>query len=556
MEAGAALVEALIDAGLDTAFTVPGESFLPVLEAMRRHRNRIQLVSVRQEGGGAFAAHAYGALSGRPAAIMVSRGPGAANASIGLHAALQDSVPMVLLIGHVRSHMRGREAFQEIDPASMFASMSKAVLQPERAEDVADAAREAVRLSLAGRPGPVVLVVPRDFGEIEVTAPPEKGVIKPQPVIAGLEEIAALAAAVQSAKRPLILAGELARSPEARVALEAFAEASGAPVLAAYRCQDVMANTHAAYAGHLEINPVAYQDQAFAEADLIVVAGSRLDGITSREEKLADNDGAMVLIHPDRAVQARFANSPAISKGRTLVADVTSTLSVAAGLLTDPPADRLTDLLTWREGLHDAFMRFSEPGGFQVHGAVDLAQVIAEAAAALPDDAVVATDGGSYARWIHRYFRFRTGLTQGGTASGAMGAGVPGGIGAALAKPGAPIVVFCGDGGFMMSGQELSTAAREEIPIKVIVCDNDVHGSILKGQLDKYGEAAAYATRMGSPDFGQIARGYGVPAWRVEMTSQWDAAFRAALAHEGPALVHVICDARDIAPYGNGKDAV
>ena len=151
MEAGAALVEALIDAGLDTAFTVPGESFLPVLEAMRRHRNRIQLVSVRQEGGGAFAAHAYGALSGRPAAIMVSRGPGAANASIGLHAALQDSVPMVLLIGHVRSHMRGREAFQEIDPASMFASMSKAVLQPERAEDVADAAREALRLSLAGR---------------------------------------------------------------------------------------------------------------------------------------------------------------------------------------------------------------------------------------------------------------------------------------------------------------------------------------------------------------------------------------------------------------------
>ena len=547
MEAGAALVGALIDAGVDTAFTVPGESFLAVLEALRLNRNRVRLVSVRQEGGGTLAANAYGAIRGVPAAVFVSRGPGATNAAIGLHTAHQDSVPMVLFIGQVRSHMKGREAFQEIDPHSAFASMTKAVLEPESADEMAKMARMAVEISVSGRPGPVVVVMPRDFGEIDVAPAPEKGVIERADVTADTGVLEDVAKAMNAADRPVILAGELARRPAARDALRAFAEASGAPVICGYRCQDVMDNAHAGYAGHLEINPVAYQDKLVGDADFICVIGSRLDGITSREEGMITRDRNWAHIHPDPAVLARFSAS------QQVLGDVEPTLSSLTASLTSPTAARLA----WRDAAHDAFMAFSEPGSYPSHGEVDLAVVAAETRQMLPDNAVVLTDAGSSARWIHRFFRFREALTQGGTACGAMGAGVPGAIGAALAtNDGRPIVAFAGDGSFLMSGQELSTAARERLPIKVVVCDNNVHGSILKGQLDKYGQDHAFGTVMDSPDFGKLAEGYGAAAWTVKSTAEWRPAFAAALAHEGPALIHVHTDPRDIAPYGGEKDAV
>ena len=306
MEAGAALVGALIDAGVDTAFTVPGESFLAVLEALRLNRNRVRLISVRHEGGGAMAAHAYGQIRGMPAAVFVSRGPGATNASIGLHAAHQDSVPMVMFIGQIRSHMKGREAFQEIDPHSAYASMTKAVLEPSNPDQLAETARRAIEISVAGRPGPVVVVMPRDFGEATVSARPETGPVQRATVIADTESLEALSQALSEAERPLILAGELARQPAARAALRALAETLAAPLLCGYRCQDVLDNAHPCYAGHLEINPVAYQNQLVAEADFILVAGSRLDGITSREESLIGPGKNWAHLHPDPAVLARF----------------------------------------------------------------------------------------------------------------------------------------------------------------------------------------------------------------------------------------------------------
>ena len=546
MEAGAALVEALVDAGVDTAFTVPGESFLPALEALRHRRNRIRLVSVRHEAGGSFAAHGYGALTGRPAAVFVSRGPGATNAAIGLHAAHQDSVPMVLFIGQIRSYARGREAFQEIDATAVFGSMTKAVLEPASAAELPALARRAVEIALEGRPGPVVVTMPRDFGEVEVAAPAERGPVERTPVIAEAAAVDAFAAALAESRRPLIIAGELARLDAAREPLAAFAAALGAPVLAAYRCQDALDNGHPSYAGHLEINPVPYQAEAVAEADLLVVLGSRLDGITSREETLVKGK-RLAHIHPDPAVLERFAGEV------SLCADVAPTLAAVTERLAPPPADRIA----WRDALHGRYRAFSTPGNVNVHGEVDLSRVAAEIRRMLPEDAVLITDGGSFARWFHRYLRFSRPRTQGGSASGAMGCGVPGAIGAALAtNDGRPVVVFVGDGGFMMNGQELSTAVRDGIAIKVVVCDNDVHGSILKGQLDKYGAESAFATRMGSPDFAVIAEGYGAPSWTVRRTDEWRPAFAAALAHQGPALIRLLFDARDIAPYGNEKDAV
>ena len=547
MEAGAALVGALIDAGVDTAFTVPGESFLAVLEALRLNRNRVRLVSVRQEGGGTLAANAYGAIRGVPAAVFVSRGPGATNASIGLHTAYQDSVPMVMFMGQVRSHMKGREAFQEIDPHSAFASMTKAVLEPSSADEMARIARLAVEISVSGRPGPVVVVMPRDFGEVDVAPAPEQGVVERAEVTADPAALAALTKALNMAERPLILAGELARQPRARDALLGFVEALGAPLICGYRCQDVLDNTHAGYAGHLEINPVAYQDQLVADADFICVVGSRLDGITSREEGLIPADHDWAHIHPDPAVLARFEAS------HPVLGDIAPSLADIIASLTSPSAPRLA----WRDAAHEAFMGFSKVGSYPVHGEVDMSVVAAETREMLPDNAVVLTDAGSSARWIHRFFHFRGAVTQGGSACGAMGAGVPGAIGAALAtNDGRPIVAFAGDGSFLMSGQELSTAARERLPVKIVVCDNNVHGSILKGQLDKYGQDHAFGTVMDSPDFAKLAEGYGAAAWTVKTTAEWRGAFTAALAHDGPALIHLFMDPRDIAPYGAEKDAV
>tara|TARA_E500000178_G_scaffold321617_1_gene345652 strand:- start:338 stop:1978 length:1641 start_codon:yes stop_codon:yes gene_type:complete len=546
MDAGTALVECLIDCGLDTGFTVPGESFLPVLEALRQRRERFRLVSMRHEGGCTFAALGYSARAGKPALVMVSRGPGATNASIGIHAAHQDSQPMVMVIGHVRRHMRGREAFQEIDPVSMFASISKAVLMPETPADVSAMARQAVQLSMAGRPGPVILVLPRDLCEAEAEMPSLDGPEIPTPAAAPAADITALLGRFAAAKKPLIIAGELARRADIREPLADLARRLGAPVIAAYRCQDVLDNTDPAYAGHLEINPVSYQNRLLADADLVVALGSRLDGITSREETLLGDDiSRLVHIYPDSDVLQRFESSLAVACD--VLPAVTALL--AAGLRAE--AD-----LTWQNTAHAAFLEFSAAGNVAVAGTSDLAKIAAATRQTLPPEALVLTDGGSFARWIHRYFHYAAPLTQGGSASGAMGASVPGAIGAALAAADHPVVAFAGDGGFMMNGQELSTAVREGIKFVIIVCDNQVHGSILSGQSAKYGADKLYATEMGGPDFVGLAEAYGARGWRVDATADFPAVLTAALMAHEPALIHVTCDAADIVPYGPGKDAV
>ena len=547
MEAGAALVNTIINAGIDTAFTVPGESFLAVLEALRSNQNRIRLVSVRQEGGGSLAAHGYAQVKRKPAAVFVSRGPGATNASIGLHAAHQDSIPMVMFLGQVRSHMKGRESFQEIDPKTSFSSMSKAVLEPNSPQEMIKMTRQAIEISQSGRPGPVVVVMPRDFGEAEVDENIETKPYEREQVLSDQKPLNELIDGLNKSVKPILLVGELARGENVRDLLVKLSDKLEAPVISAYRCQDAVENHHPCYAGHLEINPVNYQDKLFRESDFIVVLGSRLDGITSREETLVKEDDKWAHIHPDNIVLQRFN------------ADI-SVQSDVVPLLTDI-MDRIEQKdnkdNVWRSEAHDDYLNFSTAGTYPVNGSVDLSYVAKTTRELLPSKSIVLTDGGSYARWIHRFFKFDAPLTQGGTASGAMGGGVPGAIGAYLASNDDRIIVaFVGDGGFMMSGQELSTAVREQIPIKIIVCDNNVHGSILKGQADKYGSENAFGTIMESPDFAQIGRAYGAKAWTVKTTEEWQPAFEEALSHDGPALIHLIFDAKDIAPYGNEKDAV
>jgi acetolactate synthase-1/2/3 large subunit len=546
VDGGRVVVESLIAHGVDVAFTVPGESFLNVIEALRLRRDAIRLVSTRHEGGAAFAAEAYGRLTGRPAAVFVSRGPGATNASIGVHTAMQGSTPLLLFIGHVRRRSKGREAFQEIDPQRMYAPVAKAVLEPEDAEEISAVIAKAMTLATAGRPGPVVVVLPRDLTESPVEAFTPVEPVTRAAVAADPHALAEASKLFAQAQYPLIIAGEMVSFEQAGEVLIDLAEASGAAVMSAYRQLDVFPNTHPAYAGHLEINRASFQRDAFNTCDLVLAVGTRLDGITTEDYTLLGPAHRLIHIHPDAQSVARSnADAP-------VVADVGVTLHELKKGLLPPAAERRN----WRDQLHRSYLDFSTPGTIAVHGAVDMAVVVSEVARALPEDSVVVTDGGSFARWVHRYYRFPRPRTYAGPVSGAMGYGVPGAMGAALARPRVPIVAFVGDGSFMMTGQELLTAVEANLPIKIIVCDNQAQGSILLAQWQQFGPGNDYATRTMSPDFVGLARAYGAEARRVIRTADFADQWRATLQHDGPALLHLITDQRDIAPYAAGKDAV
>ncbi len=539
MDGGQALVRTLIEHGVDTAFSVPGESYLPILRAIQNSGNAIKLITPRHESGVTFAAEAFGKLTGRPAAGLVSRGPGATNAAIGVHTASQDSTPLLLFVGHVPTSSKGREAFQEIDYHQMFGKIAKAVLEPESSAQIPEIVARAVTLTTAGRPGPVIVVMPKDIteGDAGDAAPPP---LRPR-ARAGMapDDVTAAAALINSAKRPIVIAGEMISIDDATPALIAFAEASGVAVSAAYRRQDAFPNEHPAYFGHLEINRVAFQEKAFAEADLIIAVGCRMDGISTQEFTIPRADQTFIHIFPDREVLARFSAEVASP------ADVVPALQALTEAVANPSPSRLE----WRDGLHSAFDTFARPGTIHIHGQVDLAACVAEMQSQVPDDAVVLCDSGTFARWVHRYYRFNAPHTQAGPMSGAMGYAVPGAVGAALAKPNAPAIAFVGDGGFLMSGQELVTAVQHRLKLVCILCDNGAWGSIMVSQQRRYGEEGVHGTRLQSPDFAKVAEGYGMPSFRVERTQDFAPALAKALAGDGPALLHLLLDDRDVSPF-------
>jgi len=539
MNGGTALVNTLIEWGVDTAFSVPGESYLPILQAIQSNANRIQLITPRHEQGVTFAAEAYGKLTGRPAAGFVSRGPGSTNASIGVHTAAQDSTPMVLFIGQVPTTTKGRQAFQEENYHQMFGTMAKAVLEPEDSNQVAGVTARALEIATSGRPGPVIVVMPKnitdgDAGAAEIPKPVRQ--VRTAPAGDGLTETLAM---IDAAERPLIVSGEMISIENCRSDLIAFAEASGAAVTAAYRRQDTFPNDHAAYAGHLEINRVAFQGRLFDEADLIISAGARLDGITSQEFGFRRPGQRLIHIFPDDQSVTNMAPDLAIRAhaGATLA-------SLTAGVA-KPTAERLA----WRDRFHDEYDRLARPGSLTIYGDVDLSAVVVEMQRQVRDDAIILTDSGTFARWVHRFYRFSEAHTQAGPMSGAMGYAAPAALGACVARPGSQVIAFAGDGGFLMSGQELVTAVQHKLPVKFILCDNGAWGSIMVSQQRRFGVEGVFGTTLQSPDFAAVARGYGVAAFSVEKTAEFGPAFAEALAVDGPALIHLKIDDRDVSPF-------
>lgn len=528
-----ALVERLVDAGVRRAYTVPGESFLPLLDACERDP-RLTLVSTRHESGAAFMADAEAKLTGRPVLVMATRAVGAANLAIGVHTAFQDSTPVIALLGQVGADKLGREAFQEVDLPAFYGGITKwsaTVHHPARLPEQLD---RAVRAATTGRPGPTMLALPEDVLAHEA---PEPGGWQPGIDSAsrpGLDAPTAdaIAGILAEARRPVVVAGGGAR--DARDGLVALAEAYALGVYAAFRRQDVFPNDHPAYLGHLTLGPPPETLETLRAADVVLVLGSRLSEVTTQGYTLPTAGQRVVQIDPEPA-SVGAVHRVAIGAVADVGAAVDALLARAPGV---PPARAGNDG-------HEAYLASSVPPA-PGEGPIHPAEVLGALARTFPRSTVLASDAGNFSVFGHRYWRFTEPHTQAAPTSGAMGYGVPAAVGAQLARPEADVVALVGDGGFLMTGQELETAVRHRLPITVVVFRNGTYGTIALHQGRRLGRTAG--VDIGEVDLAAVARGYGAAAWQVTDRADLDDALSQARACGRAALVDVVVDPDVLAP--------
>ncbi len=540
LNGGEVVVETMLSRGVEHVYFVAGGTYVTILEALSRHQNEIRAVPTRLEQSAVFAAEVSGAIQRKPACVFVSRAPGAANAALGVHTAMQASRPLVLFIANIPRAQKGREAFQEIDYLGMYGPIAKAVFDVASFNELADVTARALDLSVSGRPGPVVVALAKDILDGDTGTPV---IPKPAPpVMLGAEPAAVATAAtlIQDAGHPIILAGEIIAFEDAYTELQSLAAATGAGVITAYRQQDVFPNDHEAYFGQLTLNRLPYQKEAWEACDLVINMGCRLDSATSSDYTLIRDDQKMIMAYPDAAVFSQWQAD--VAMGANAKPAMTALTEALANFI--PPIERLA----WRDAIHAEEAAFAEPGEITVQGDVDLAQVITTFQRLVPDDAILSCDAGTFGRWLHRYYRCNAPVSSFGPVSGAMGYGVPGAIGAACADPNRPVFAWVGDGGFLMTGQEAATIVQEQLAVTIIVCDNAGWGSILVGQQKRF-ENWDFGTRLVSPDFAKLADGYGMAAFTVDKTADFELALQGAMDHSGPALIHLKLDLRDVSPY-------
>jgi acetolactate synthase I/II/III large subunit len=530
------LLDALCLHGVQRAFGVPGESYLDVLDAMYQTGGRIEFIVCRQEGGAAFMAEAHGKITGEPGVCFVTRGPGACNASIGLHTAFQDSTPMILFIGQVGTGVMEREGFQEIDYRRMFGPVSKWVAQIDRADRVEEFVSRAFHTAMSGRPGPVVLVLPEDMQ----SATAEKSAARryaPAYAHPGGGDIKTVREMLGLAERPVVVLGGSGWSHDACVDIGSFANAFDLPIATSFRRQDLFDNSDPHYVGDLSpgMNP-ALADR-IRQSDLVLAIGARMGELQTANYTLLDiprpkQRFIQVLPGPEELGRV-YQGDLLINSGMPQFAKAISGL---AGACHWSP---------WTRDARADFERWQKPQP-QV-GDLNLSEVMALVTARLPRDAIITNGAGNYAIWVHRFYRYSGLRTQLAPTSGAMGYGVPAAIAAKLADPARTVVCFAGDGCFMMNGQELATAARYRLKIIFIVVNNGIYGTIRMHQEREYPEHV-YGTTLENPDFPVLARAYGMHSEQVLRTDQFQDAIERALAAETSALIELKIDPEAITP--------
>ncbi|SAK56041.1 thiamine pyrophosphate protein [Caballeronia hypogeia] len=535
---GQILVDQLALHGVKHVFCVPGESFLAALDAL--HDAPIEVTVCRQEGGAAMMAEAHGKLTGRPGVCFVTRGPGATNASHGVHIAQQDSTPMILFVGQIERSARGRDAFQELDYRAVFGTMAKWATEIDDAQRIPEIVQRAFHVATSGRPGPVVIALPEDM-LVELADAHDARPFEPLVTHPGAHDMAALRSMLASATRPVALLGGSGWDAQAVSDFVRFAERFDLPVAVSFRRQMLFPADHPNFIGDLGLGPNPKLLQRFTDADLILLVGARLSEVASQ--------GYTLLRMPDPVQKLVHVHADAGELGRVyqpdlaIHASVTRFAEAAARLEPSAPA-AWTDIT--REA-RAAYEKWSDPQAIESPGALQMAHVVAWLQAQLPADAILCNGAGNYATWLHRFFRFRQFGTQLAPTSGSMGYGTPAAVAAKRLYPQRTVVAFAGDGCFLMNGQEFATAVQYDLPIIVVVVDNGMYGTIRMHQEKTYPGRVA-ATMLRNPDFAAYATAFGGYGERVESTAQFAPAFERALASGRPAILHCLIDPEAITP--------
>ncbi|HEU4853398.1 MAG TPA: thiamine pyrophosphate-binding protein [Telluria sp.] len=541
---GQILVDALKVHGVDTAFGVPGESYLDVLDAL--HDSGIKFIINRQEGGAAFMAEAYGKMTGTPGICFVTRGPGATNASIGVHTAYQDSTPMILFIGQVGNDFIDREAFQEIDYRRMYGQMAKWVAQIDRADRIPEYMARAFQIATSGRPGPVVLALPEDM---LITTADVADTRRYRPVQASpsASQIDQLRGMLAEAQRPIVLLGGGTWNEQACADLRRFAEANSLPVGCTFRFQDLLDNAHPNYVGDVGIGINPKLAARVKNADLVIAIGPRLGEMTT--------GGYTLLASPVPQQRLVHIHADPEELGSVYQADlmIVSGAPQACAMLA---AMEPVDASAWRHTVEEAKAELAayqqQPPVFKDGAApLDLWQLVQDLMAAVPHDTILTNGAGNYASWAHRFYRYGGMRTQLAPTNGAMGYGVPSGVAAKIVNPARTVVTFAGDGEYMMNGQELATAVQYKAGLIIIVFNNSMYGTIRMHQERDY-PGRVSGTTLHNPDFAALARAYGAQGEVVTQTAEFAPALARALAHTTehslPAVIELRYDGNLITP--------
>lgn len=539
---GQILIDQLITQGVERVTCVPGESYLAALDALRD--THVDVVICRAEGGAAMMAEAYGKLTGRPGICFVTRGPGATNASHGVHIAMQDSTPMILFIGQVDSTMRDREAFQELDYKAVFGSMAKWVVEIDRADRIPELVARAFRIAMQGRRGPVVVALPENM-LTEKAAVTDALAVKPVlawPAPSDLERLGTLLA---NANSPIAILGGSGWDEEATKRIARFAERFDLPVATSFRRASLFDADHSNYAGDLAIGLDPRLKTRVTQADLVLLIGGRLSEIPSLSYGLLNVPSPvqqLIHVHPGAEELGRvYQAALAIQASPMAFAQAVETLKPAAApAWAGEMAKAHADYLQWTETPREL------PGSFQY------GKVVAWLRDRLPKNAIVCSGAGNYTGWLHRHHRFHSFGAQLAPTSGSMGYSVPAAVLAKRQFPDRVVIAFAGDGCFLMNGQEFATAAQYGAAIIVIVVDNGQYGTIRMHQEREY-PGRVIATQLQNPDFALYARAFGGHGQRVELTEEFAPAFERALASGKPAILHCLLDPRAISV---GKDFV
>ena len=535
---GRLLVDCLVAQGADRIFTVPGESFLAVLDALHDCAE-IETIVCRQEGGAAFMACADGAMTGKPGVCFVTRGPGATNASIGVHVAMQDSQPMLLFIGDVDRGMKDREGFQEVDFGAMFAPLAKLVLRIDDPARIPEYVARAWNVALAGRPGPVVIALPEDMLLEEVTgAQPRPAVARPAQAVCP-DAMGVLIEMIEAAASPVAIVGGAGWHAKARTHFTSFAERIGLPVAGAFRRQDAISNASPVWAGNLGYGPNPKLVERIKNADLVIAVGARLGEATTDSYTLVtpEHPGQLLVhVHPDPNELGRVYRADL-----AICADMAE-FAEAADLWDD-------DLISFDAG-QEAHLEWldwttAKPSPY----ALDMAACVTAMRDMLPGDSIICNGAGNFSGWWHRYWHYDGFPTQLAPTAGAMGYGVPAAVAAALRHPERTVVALAGDGDFLMNGQELATAVQYGCDLLVVLVDNSAYGTIRMHQEREFPERVS-GTTLHNPNFAALAVAYGGWSTRVETTDQFTAALAEAQSRKGLRLLHLIIDVEQLSAGG------